>query len=334
MLSALVQRLTGERLLHYLQPRLFGPLGIENPTWEMLPPGVDAGGFGLSITTEDIARFGQLYLQKGVWDGAQVVPEAWVTEATQAQVANAPSANGADWESGYGYQFWRCSHGAYRGDGAFGQYCLIAPEQEAVLAITAGSPDMPAVLQLFWKHLLPAMGPAALPENVQSHRALSERLAGLCLPPQPGKRRSPLAASVSSTLFMVPPAFDEVEAIGFDFAGDEAVLLLRQPLGDLRIPCGHGVWSKGIVGQLRFDPAGTDTGYGPTSIAACGAWSDDRTFVVQICACERPFVRTMTCRFQDGHLRVQQRLNVSFAPTRLPDVEGAVSVPAGISDSF
>ena len=93
--------------------------------------------WGLSVKTEDIARFGQLYLQKGMWQGQRILPEAWVAEATSRQVSNGANPE-SDWEQGYGYQFWRCRHEIYRGDGAFGQYCIVMPEQDAVLAITSG----------------------------------------------------------------------------------------------------------------------------------------------------------------------------------------------------
>ena len=136
MLSAIVQKLSGGRMLDYLQPRLFAPLGIRNPHWEQSPQGIDVGGWGLRITTADIAAFGQLYLQKGEWQGAQLIPAAWVEQATSLQVQNGPA--NPDWEQGYGFQFWRCRHNAYRGDGAFGQYCVVMPDQDAVLAITSG----------------------------------------------------------------------------------------------------------------------------------------------------------------------------------------------------
>jgi CubicO group peptidase (beta-lactamase class C family) len=120
LLSAIVQKVTGTTVLDYLKPRLFAPLGIERPTWESSPQGVSAGGYGLSIRTEDIAKFGQLYLQQGKWQGQQFVPAAWVEAATARQTSNGSNPN-SDWDQGYGYQFWRCRNGAYRGDGAFGQ---------------------------------------------------------------------------------------------------------------------------------------------------------------------------------------------------------------------
>ena len=92
MLSAIVQKLTGMKLIDYLQPRLFEPLGIEGAAWESCPRGINMGGWGLEVRTEDIARFGQLYLQKGMWQGKRLIPEAWVKEATSRQVSNGDPA--------------------------------------------------------------------------------------------------------------------------------------------------------------------------------------------------------------------------------------------------
>jgi CubicO group peptidase (beta-lactamase class C family) len=120
MLSAMVQKVTGATVLDYLRPRLFDPLGFENPTWVASPQGISAGAWGLLARTEEIARFGQLYLQRGMWKGRPLVPEAWVEEATARQTSNG-SAPTSDWDQGYGYQFWRSRHDSFRGDGAFGQ---------------------------------------------------------------------------------------------------------------------------------------------------------------------------------------------------------------------
>jgi CubicO group peptidase (beta-lactamase class C family) len=149
MLSAILQKATGTDLMDYLRPRLFEPLGIRNPSWEKSRDGITLGGYGLKVTTEDIARFGQLYLRKGQWRGKPLVPAAWVAVATARQTSNGSSPT-SDWEQGYGYQFWRCRHGAYRGDGAFGQFCIVMPEQDTVVAITSGTRDLQGVLDLVW----------------------------------------------------------------------------------------------------------------------------------------------------------------------------------------
>ena len=138
ILSAIVQKATGQTVFNYLQPRLFEPLGIKNPTWDASPQGITFGGVGLNIRTEDIARFGQLYLQKGEWNGKQLLPASWVETATARQTSNGSEPT-SDWDQGYGYLFWRCRHGLYRGDGAFGQFCIVMPQQDAVVAITSGT---------------------------------------------------------------------------------------------------------------------------------------------------------------------------------------------------
>ena len=185
MLSAIVQKTTGETVLDYLQPRLFEPLGIEHPTWETSPQGISTGGYGLSIRTEDIARFGQLYLRKGQWNGKQLLPEAWIESATTRQTSNGSNPN-SDWDQGYGYQFWRCRHGTYRGDGAFGQYCIVLPEQDAVIAITGGVKNMQSVLDLVWDKLLPAIQSSTLAPDDQAHQKLGDTLKGLSLPKYSG----------------------------------------------------------------------------------------------------------------------------------------------------
>ena len=170
MLSAIVQKVTGQKIVDYLQPRLFDPLGIEAPRWDESPQGVNCGGWGLYLKTEDLAKMGQLLLQKGKWNGKQVLPEEYVVEATRAQVPCQPSwiradkiaesgltPDNSDWVQGYGYQVWRCRHNAYRADGAGGQYIIVIPEKDAVVVNTADLQDMQAELNLVWDYILPAL---------------------------------------------------------------------------------------------------------------------------------------------------------------------------------
>jgi CubicO group peptidase (beta-lactamase class C family) len=157
LLSAIVQEKCGMTLLNYLQPRLFAPLGIETPSWLSSPQGINCGGWGLRARTEDIAKFGQFCLQRGAWNGTQLLPSKWIDEATGRQVSNGDPDEPDDWTQGYGYQFWRCRNGAYRGDGKLGQFCVVMPEQGAVLVLTGDLTDMAAELRLVWEHVLPAL---------------------------------------------------------------------------------------------------------------------------------------------------------------------------------
>lgn len=180
MLSAIVQRVTGQMMQDFLQPRLFEPLGIQAPHWEASPQKVTVGGWGLQLRTEDIAKFGQLFLQKGRWKGQQLVPETWVEQATSKQVSNG-SDPARDWDQGYGFQFWRCRHNAYRGDGKDGQFCVVLPELDAVVAMTAHTNDMKAQLSLVWDKLLPAFHPASLPPDEGEEALLNQTLERLAV---------------------------------------------------------------------------------------------------------------------------------------------------------
>ncbi len=183
MLSAIVQKVTGETVLDYLKPRLFEPLGIRDPQWGKSPQGITLGGYGLYLRTEDIAKFGQLYLQQGKWNGKQILPAEWIAEATSKQVDNSKSGTkNVDWMQGYGYQFWKCQHGAFRGDGKDGQFCIVLPGQDAVIAITAQTGNMQAQLDLVWEHLLPALQKDALPANPEEQARLKTILAELKVP--------------------------------------------------------------------------------------------------------------------------------------------------------
>lgn len=173
MLSAIVQKVTGETVLEYLKPRLFDPLGIAQPKWDSSPEGISLGGYGLFVRTEDIAKFGQLYLQKGMWHGKQLVPAAWIEQATSKQVSNGSDPS-RDWDQGYGFQFWRCRHDAYRGDGKDGQFCIVLPKLDAVIAITANTGDMQAELNVVWDKLLPAFHDNSLPDNPNDQAKLNQ----------------------------------------------------------------------------------------------------------------------------------------------------------------
>jgi CubicO group peptidase (beta-lactamase class C family)/predicted glycoside hydrolase/deacetylase ChbG (UPF0249 family) len=162
MLAAILEKVTGEDLLSYLYPRLFSPLGITGATWDRSPQEIAIGGWGLSLKTEDMAKFGQFMLQKGMWNGKQLLPVAWFDEASTSYNDQGPAwASGAkrsesDWLQGYGYQLWRCRHNGFRADGMSGQFIIVLPDQDAVIVTTANIPDMQAEINLIWKYIFPA----------------------------------------------------------------------------------------------------------------------------------------------------------------------------------
>lgn len=288
MQSAIVQKVTGQTVLDYLRPRLFEPLGIENPTWGTSPEGVSLGGWGLNIRTEDIARFGQLYLQKGQWQGQQLVPAAWVDAATARQVSNGSNPH-SDWEQGYGYQFWRCRHGAYRGDGMYGQFCVILPEQDAVVAITAGTSDLQGVLNLVWDHLFPAMQPGSLPDNEQAGSHLQETLASPTLPHPEGSATPSGAASWMGQEFHFPANEQQLDSIKLETNSHNSTttLVLRINGNEQRIPCGYHAWEKSRLTYGSF----TDQ-----PVAASGAWTGEGAYTARLCLYETATSLMVTLR--------------------------------------
>lgn len=177
LLSAAVQKVTGQKVVDYLETRLWQPLGIEKPFWQESPAGINTGGWGLYLHTEDMARMGLCLLGGGKFRGRQVIPASWVAEMSKAQVpcVNAginekmlpqlqegpaaayfdPATN--DWLQGYGYQLWRCRYNAFRADGANGQYIIVIPDKDAVIVTTAHIPNMRQEIQLIWDYLLPVL---------------------------------------------------------------------------------------------------------------------------------------------------------------------------------
>ncbi|MCZ8516921.1 serine hydrolase [Paenibacillus filicis] len=299
MLSAILQKVSGEKLLDYLQPRLMQPLDIIGATWEACPMGIHFGGWGLNITTEDIAKFGQLYLQKGVWNGRRILSEAWVEEATSKQISN--NNNNTDWAQGYGYQFWRCRHGAYRGDGYLGQFCIVMPEQDAVVAFTSGTSDMQAVLNLVWELLLPAMQPGSLPANDEAASALKAQLEGLAMNLPREQHDSPREQTISGKVFKLDDNGEGWNTFSIRFNNDEAAVVIQNNDGEHAIRCGRGVWVNG-ASSIR---QGIER-----RIASSFTWRDPDTLELTFRIVETPFGYSVVCRMEDEGIVLGIKQNV------------------------
>lgn len=323
LLSAIVQKATGQTVLDYLGPRLFTPLGIETPTWTTSPEGVTAGAYGLNVRTEDIAKLGQLYLQKGLWNGRQLVPARWAEEATARQTANGSNPR-SDWDQGYGYQFWRSRHDTYRGDGAFGQYMFVFPQHDAVLAITSGVRDMQAVMNLVWDKLLPALTAATLEENAAARGALQTRLGGLSMRRPAGRSSVPLASKISGRWYDLPTNARGLTAVSLELSSSAPALLVRTAAGETRTPLGLGKWVRSRTGFANGIERMLSVPASP-QVAASGAWTADSTFTVKLVAPETPFYSTMTFRFEGDRLMLDAEQNASFSQTKQPRLEGTIS---------
>ena len=315
MASAIVQKRTGQKVVDYLQPRLFGPLGIAAPRWDETTQGINLGGYGLFLRTEDIAKFGQLQLQRGRWEGRQLLPAAWVDAATSRQVSNGSNPD-SDWDQGYGYQFWRCRNGAYRGDGAFGQFCVVLPEQDSVVAITSGVGDMQGVLDVLWKHLLPAFRPGRLPADRKAAQALSARLRSLEVArPVADPGANPPPGAVGRTYRF--PETSPLRSLRLEEA-DGGWRLVRDLDGrESVLPIGRGRWVRGR-GWFGLQPAGPLVDPREEPLAAAGAWTAPGRFQFRLCGLETPFHLDFRMEFSGDEVRVSGESNVGFGERRLP----------------
>ena len=313
MLSAIIQKVSGKTLLEYLTPRLFEPLGIEHPTWENSPEGINTGGWGLKIRTKDIASLGQLYLQKGKWNEKQLLPTAWVEEATSMQTSNGSNPN-SDWEQGYGYQFWRCRHNLYRGDGAFGQYCIVFPEQDAVLAITSGTSDMGAIMNLVWDKLLPALKEKPIEENKEAFATLQNKLSSLTLSTVIGAASSSLVKSISNKSYTIQFNEEHITSVVFNLKAKEPSITFNKSSKSFTIPLGNGSSKKGTY----LTPTGEET-----PVGSSGAWISPDTLEVRMYVYESPFYFTYTITFDKNDVNIVRTSNVNLGPATRFEIKGA-----------
>lgn len=301
VLATLVQELTGEHLLDYLRPRLLNPLGIGAAHWDNDVHGNAIGFTGLHLATEAVAAFGQLLLQRGDWQGRQLLPPGWVDLATQEHIDNDldPEAD-VDWRQGYGYQYWMSQHG-FRGDGAYGQFCLVVPEHDLVVVTTGCVENMQGILTNIWTHLLPALDTAA-PERADVGEELQARLASLALPVVDGVPDGPsdemsfVVHEGGEQAPLAPGTTVEVRSTGE--AGWDVTIVTGQ--ARLTIACGQASWVESALGPA----AGARAGPGPrgkerrrsTPVVARGGWTTTDSFEADIVLIETPHRIRLSCK--------------------------------------
>jgi len=312
MLSAIIQKVSGEKLIDYLKPRLFQPLAIEGMDWEIDPKGINTGGWGLRLKTEDMAKFGQLFLQKGKWNGNQILPAAWIDEATTLKIYQAPEASqskkdSSDWLQGYCYQMWRCRHNCYRGDGAYGQYIIVMPDQDAVIAITSESSDMQDELNLVWEYLLPALKTGKLPENEALNTTLKQKLSSLKLP-LAASGNSPAVSRVSGRTVTLEQNEKHIESLKFQFRDSVCSMSLVVDSKNYDLLFGAGHWANGettLPGpNLLMAAKGHFVGLPPSKVAGNFEWKDANTLVLVLRYIESPHTETITCTFNNNKASV------------------------------
>ena len=311
MLSAIVRRVTGLTAHEYLHPRLYEPLDIADATWGENFEGINMGASHLRMKTENLAKFGQLYLQKGMWNRKQVLSEKWVEEASAKQIEN--GNNDSSWGFGYGYQFWLNPPGGFRADGAFGQFSMVFPEKDAVVAITSESIDTKTTMQLVWEYLFPAMGEFPLDRNQTANAQLRTALKVLRYNPPVVATRSGTADRISGREFRLDKNEFNAKSVVFEFVGGKCIFTLKEEgKPDIKITHGMNNWitegnrkprphSLFSLRRIDFD----------SIVAASATWKDKNTLLLTWRFIETVHGDSLTCIFDGNKLTIKFLFSVA-----------------------
>jgi len=291
MMSSIIQKITGQTVIEYLTPRLFEPLGFENYAGDLNPDGVFTGGWGMMVRIDDLAKLGQVYLGKGLYAGRRILSEEWVRMATSIQSdnsigerANEPS----DWQTGYGFQIWVCSHDSFRFDGAFGQYCVMMPEHNAVLALMCEIPNMQEIMDIIWNTLLPGFTSTT----------------------------SKTEEKINDKVFKIKRNFEDVETITLRFEEDALTFSMYGDDGDIdgSLRCGRASWLDGVcslpVGERSLIPFFSLEDI-PKLVSSYFHWTDENTLELNWVYRETPHRERLVCRFEGDSISVLCHSSVS-----------------------
>ncbi|MBA4054897.1 MAG: serine hydrolase, partial [Marivirga sp.] len=313
MLSAIVQKATGQTAHDYLKRKLFDPLNITGSTWTTNPDGVNMGASHLRLRTEDMAKFGQFFLQRGKWKGKQLLSKEWIISASSKQIES--GKNDSSWAYGYGYQFWLNPPGGFRADGAFGQYTMIFPHQDAVVTITSESMSTKSTMQLVWDHLLPEMNGKAssLPENHSVSGMLKEKLNTLAYEPPKMSASSPLANTLSGREYLLNENPFNAKTVSFSFIDNKCVFTLKEDSkpnivinnginhwireGNYK-PSAHSLFS---LRRIDFD----------SIVAASATWIDEKTLLLTWRFIETVHSDSLMCLFDGDQVNIRLLFSVA-----------------------
>lgn len=325
MLAATIKKLTGMGVVEYLTPRLFEPLGIEAPFWETDPKmHIEAGGWGLYISTEDFAKFMLCYHQGGIFDGKQVIPAEWVREAKKPQVSNAGSNALRDCVAGYGFCFWMNDgiKDSYRADGMFSQFGIDCPNEDAVIIATSGISDEGAARECIWRHFpdgfikedKKASGVKIVNSEMDtpalSYRSMLEKtISGRTIKLHHSVILSLIGFPVSviplTVTFMMTDRAGNINNVKFDFSENECNMIWDEGDEFNTVICGmDGHYRYGTIrlGQVDF------------KVCCYAHWLDDENLNINIRPIETVAKRRLNFTFK-GNNRVVMK------PSSMPDTK-------------
>jgi CubicO group peptidase (beta-lactamase class C family) len=313
VLSAIIGKVTGQTVFEYLRPRLFEPLEMKDVRWETDASGNSMGGWGMRIRTEDMAKFGQLYLQQGRWKGRQLLSEAWIKEATSVQIYQRDSLTVEEelhdnWAQGYGYQIWRCINNAYRADGANGQFIIVMPGEDAVVVITENTGNTQEVLRLVFKHLQPAMTNSIYAMKDEDREALQSLLSDLSVPdPFRTAEGVELPGDTVRSYAMEANGL-QIQSATFTFGREGDCRLTLDIAGTSHtLPFGPDTWRYGETAKESpyfLSPRRNPAGLAPFPTAGYGSWASENELRLRLLFTEDYQEETYVCRFDGDRLEM------------------------------
>lgn len=280
LLSAIVQKATGMKVLDYLKEKIFDDMRITEVEWEESPEGYNTGGWGLHIQPESLAKFGLLLSNNGNWNGKQLVPAKWVKAMTSSQQKT--------YACDYCYQTWRAEYpGSFRADGALGQYILMVPEKDVVVVITECTMiDGIRQRNLVWDTLMPAITDKTLSAG-KDLKTLRKKEATYTLSTPKGASSSRLCKAVFGKNITLQSNRLNWSSINFQTKGKQLEAVITMTDGkSFTLPCGHGSWlttTTSIEPPYSISPVGKFTGIKPLFyVAGSYAWKSQNALALRI----------------------------------------------------
>lgn len=317
MLSAIVSRVCGITMEEYLKVKFLMPLGIETYSWDKLYDGTSGGGYGLSLCTEDYAKLGQFLLQKGKWNGKQILSADYVEKLFSTQVDTADDPwNTPDRRSGYGYHFWKCRiPNAIRADGSKGQFCLVLLDYDAVVVTTAAHQNLYEILDAIWEHIVPAMC-----DNVKMDTILEQeyrkRIAEWSIRPIESEPYGKNELLYSEKIYNVVPNKLDIKSFSFVFQKDVDVLKIKGASDEIEYELKIGKNGKWIENNSFSQKIGCIAGLYPVKnpslkeVACSGGWIGENTYVITVEYTRASFEDVYVFEFYPEVAKLQYKRNV------------------------
>ena len=349
MLSAIVQQVTGETVFDYLMPRIFKPLGIRGIDWDLNPQGINLGMIGLRLRTEDLAKFGQLLMNEGLWDKQQLIPGGWVREATSFKIrTTAETDDMSDWAQGYAYQMWRGRNNSVRLDGMAGQFVVLFPDKDAIVVFTANARNTQKELNLMHDYLLPAIkSDRALSTDSDSYSAMRQKAESLQITPGATKvMNADFESRINGKEFALTGNDYQIQSVYFAFGQGRCNFAMKRDNQVESIKAGPGEWVRSnTASSSLLAPSqdninkSIDASYTiprpVIKLEAAYSWTDSSTLEITGCFVEESLrSETIVCTFSEqfGALRLTIEPKAAAIPSRMPMMRQPVVLRGSLID--